>query len=481
MKNIKYLTWFLFIVFLYFYLHLFQNALIDDAFITLRYVKTLITSGTWGFFPGHIANSATSPLNVLLLTVVSLFMGATVEAVMWLTLLCLVFTAISLTRVSLQLTGTETFGWLAVSALVFNPLLMSTIGLESILFIALFAASVYCCQVQRWNLLALSLGLLTMTRAEGALFFLVFLIFIPTTKIKMRFALMFLLCTLPWYIFSWVELGSFVPDTFFIKTDQGSWWQWDYFNGMATLYYHAYPLETILSFVFLPLLTMLFNRKYAGVKILSIIGLAGLVHFIGYSLLRVPPFHWYYVPLDTVIILLGSFGLGVVYQKNNLIWQKGTLAFVTAIYFLIPMLGMFHILARDNFTVKEVPIHSNWATHEQYKAIGLWLKEEYGGETIRLVAGEIGTMAYYCDCRLLDRFSDRGWMQDYIVSLSSDSGITPVLYRINFMFYSAPKFPPDTYVLRAYTGEPDNQFEVIKKMQTSTKWIPQGFVILNRR
>src|SRR5215211_3454523 len=185
MKLKNYLLWNSYIAFLFLYFHLFKNALIDDAFITLQYVKTLLTSGTWGFFPGYITNSATSPLNVLLLTAISIVTGPTVEAVMVLSTLCSILIAISLTCISVQLTGTVSFGWLAVSALLFNPLLISTLGLESILFATLLVISIYGYQTQKWDLLALSLGLLTLTRADGGLFSLVFLIFLPTAKIRL--------------------------------------------------------------------------------------------------------------------------------------------------------------------------------------------------------------------------------------------------------------------------------------------------------
>src|SRR5262245_66323254 len=54
------------------YLSLFRDSLIDDAFITLSYARSLVTSGTWGFYPGHVSNTATSPLNVMLLALASL-------------------------------------------------------------------------------------------------------------------------------------------------------------------------------------------------------------------------------------------------------------------------------------------------------------------------------------------------------------------------------------------------------------------------
>jgi hypothetical protein len=476
---VTYGVWLLFSVFLYFYLHLFKNALIDDTFITLRYVKTLLASGTWGFFPGHVANSATSPLNVILLTIISLMTGPTVEAALWLYFVCVLCIAFLLVRLSVQLTDSRIFGWLATFALVFNPLLISTLGLESIVFATLFVFSIYSYHFQRWTMLAIASGLLTLTRPEGALFFLVFFLFVPTNKIRIQLVIVYFLCIAPWYLFSWIYLGSFVPDTFFIKTEQGTWWESDFFNGIRTAYYRLYPLEVILSFVFLPLTLLLLSKKIREAIILIVIGLAGFTHFIGYSSIGVPPFHWYYVPEVITLILFGSLGLGVFYRSSSKPWQKTVLVFLTAICFLVPALGMWLILRKDSFIVQEMPIHSNWATHNQYKEIGLWLKEHHEADTMRLVAGEIGALTYYCDCHLLDIFSDRSWLKDFIAERTSDTGIVPTLLRVNFAFYAEPHFPSETYVLRAFSGEPNVEMEIIKEWQTSTKWIPHGFLLLS--
>jgi hypothetical protein len=474
-------VWLLFGIFLYFYLGLFKNALIDDAFITLRYVKTLLTSGTWGFFPGVIANSATSPLNVILLTLISLVTGPTEAASLWLYLLCLLCIAVVLVRLARQVTGSEVYGWLAVVALVFNPLLISTAGLEGIIWAAFFVLAIYFYQIQRWAGLAAALGMLTLTRPEGILFFLVFILFTPDKQTKIKLAAVYLLCITPWYLFSWIHLGSFLPDTFFIKTEQATWYQWDFFNGMTSLYYVVYPLETALSFVFLPLAILLFHRKLRQVTVLVIVGLAGLIHFAGYSFLRVPPFHWYYVPQVVTLILLGSLGVGVAYRNSSSLWQRRAWGLVTALYFLMPALGMISILGHDHFIVREMPIHSNWGTLEQYKEVGMWLRDNHPKDTILLVGGEIGTLAYYCDCHLLDRFSDRRWLRDYISEHNSQAGIRSVFIRLNFAFYSYPNFPAENYTLRAYSAQPNINIERIKEWKTSTKWVPDGLLVLSRQ
>ena len=128
--------------------------------------------------------------------------------------------------------------------------------------------------------------------------------------------------------------------------------------------------------------------------------------------------------------------------------------------------------------VREMPIHSNWGTHQQYKEIGLWVKEHHGSDTIRLEGGEIGTLSYYCNCHLLDRFSDRGWLQEYIAKHNSTSGLISNLLRINFAFYSAPQFSDDVYILKVYANKPGNDIRVIKDWVISTRWLNHALVVL---
>jgi hypothetical protein len=47
----------------------FAATYTDDAFITLQYADTVLRSRCWGFLRGRPANTATSPLNVMLTAV----------------------------------------------------------------------------------------------------------------------------------------------------------------------------------------------------------------------------------------------------------------------------------------------------------------------------------------------------------------------------------------------------------------------------
>ncbi|HVF24957.1 MAG TPA: hypothetical protein VNA23_03660, partial [Anaerolineales bacterium] len=103
--KLKYATFPLLVVVLYLYINLFANALTDDAFITLQYVKTLLSTGTWGFLSGYMVNAVTSPLNVFLLALTGIFLGPTISAVIWLSTFILAFTVLFLVKISIHSFG----------------------------------------------------------------------------------------------------------------------------------------------------------------------------------------------------------------------------------------------------------------------------------------------------------------------------------------------------------------------------------------
>ena len=173
-----------------------------------------------------------------------------------------------------------------------------------------------------------------------------------------------------------------------------------------------------------------------------------VVHFLAYSALAVPPFHWYYVPEAAITILLGSLALGALHKASQQVpWQRRLAQAVIALAFLVPVIGMYQLLAADHFEVTEMPIHTNLATQDQYRQVGLWLKDNVGEKTV-LVQGEIGALAYYCDCYLLNEFTDRSWLADGVRTVIAGHSPSAALYALNFMFLrDDPGFPPYSYLL----------------------------------
>jgi len=149
------------------YVAIFKDSLIDDAFIQLQYAQTLAMSGTWGFFRDRLTNTATSPLNVELSARAGLIAPSMVDAIVWLTALEMLAILIFFLLAARKLFDGYAFGAIAFVACVGNPLVVSTIGLEGVLFITWISAAIYFFAAGRWSALAVCLALLTLTRADG--------------------------------------------------------------------------------------------------------------------------------------------------------------------------------------------------------------------------------------------------------------------------------------------------------------------------
>ncbi|MDP9370852.1 MAG: hypothetical protein M3Q65_00010 [Chloroflexota bacterium] len=166
---------------LFLYASLFKATYVDDAFIQLQYARDLIVHHTWGFFPDRVVNTATSPLNVILTALVGLVVGSLIDVVVWLTTLELALLLLLLLRISGHLFGNYYFGIFCFLAFATNPLLLSTLGLEGLLYTLLVIAAVAVSLSRTWWLLAVVLGLLTLARSDGGLLFVIFLLLLPVS------------------------------------------------------------------------------------------------------------------------------------------------------------------------------------------------------------------------------------------------------------------------------------------------------------
>lgn len=462
-----------FFAFFLFY-RLFQNALIDDAFITLDYVKTITRSGEWGFFPGHVTNTATSPLNVIFLSSIGLVLGCRTTLPVLTAAFCATVSLYFLEEISLELFSTKNFGTAGALALVLNPLLISTLGMESLLFGMLIIIPLFYYLKQNWFRLAFFLGLLTLTRPDGLIYAFVFVCFIPLWRNRLRTILVFVITILPWCLYSWIHLGSLFPDTLIIKVTQPNWGPYVFSNGLR-FYSLKYPFETFLSLIFLPFVFTLFNKQVRQNKLIRILLLSGILQFSGYSLLDVAPYHWYYAPAIINLTIFSCLSLGFLSSQYM---NKAATRVALLLVGLIPAIGLGQWLMGAHFNITEMPIHSNWATKTQYQEIGRWLKTECGVNPI-LLEGEIGTLVFYSDCFVLDSFSDRTWLQNMVEKLKSGDGVLSSVFRVNYFFLQKePAFPPPRFILTVNHGEKEIPKPIYKKWVTSTRWTPSSLVII---
>jgi hypothetical protein len=390
-----------------------HRALIDDAYITVDYARSLAQHGQWALEPGHPANTATSPLNVLLLAGLIVLSGAPVVSVGILLIASLATTGIALSAICARLGRSQWLAAIAVSLLVVNPLLISTIGLETYLGIALVATLGAAVVARRPVATGVVCGLLVLTRPDLAAFALAALIaVIASSPIRTRARRVAQVMgvagvvVLPWFAASWWWLGSAVPDTLLFKTSEV--WGGNSFAVGLWHYRLAYPLAVALSvlpaalgLVVLAVWSAVGTLRRAGsAGVLAVVwGLGALLHLTVYLLLRPPPYHWYYGPAIGSLSMLAVLGMGMC--SRRLRWTGSTGGAV-----LVAATVVF--LAVQPWTV--MPISTNWASAAEYAALAARAPR---GTTVEAF-GEVGTVAYFCDCTVVDRLSDRAQVADFL-------------------------------------------------------------------
>ena len=456
------------------YAYAFAGHYGDDAYIQLQYARNLIDHHSWGFIAGHVANTATSPLNVAVEAVFGFVFGSVVRGTVWLTavefsLLCLLLVAISR-----RLLGSAFAGVVATVALAANPLLFSTIGLEGLLYTLGLVAALWLLLAGRWVWLAVVLGLVTLTRADGALLTAVFAVALALAWGRRRstlgrlagFGLVYLAVQLPWYWYSWHHLGGFLPDTLFLKQAQyaqpGLWGGWSYANGLI-MFYRFDHAAVLGSFALAPLALLLFWRPGRELRRVAVVlAVYGLAHYLAYTALQVPPYHWYYLQQVVPALLLGALGAGSAARKlgasrprlgasrprlgtsgRRLGALGGTTVVVVALL-VVPV----HSLASD--WNGPLPF-SNWASPGRYAQIGRWVAAHTPPTATIELEGEAGTVGFYSQRSIVDDdgLTDLATANRLITAAARHQGpVWDWLLRLDMRYRPAPApLPPASYGL----------------------------------
>jgi hypothetical protein len=372
-----------------------------------------------------VSSTATSPLNVLLLALFTLVTGSPVVAVVVLLTLSMALLGAAVAGVCDHLGWSRWYGIAVLMLLGTSPLLVSTVGLETYLAVAMVAALAWAATARRPVLAGVVAGLLVLVRLDLVMFVIAALAAPALRRRAPRFLLAGVVVALPWFVVSWVLLGSVVPDTLLLKAGD-QWGPWTYLNGLL-LYSRVYPAATYLSVIpaglGIVVGVILLGRsivRRAGQLggLVAIWGGGAALHVIAFIFLHTAPYHWYYGPALGAATLLGVLGLAEMPQvaRRLGLLGSGALVVVAAIF-----------LGKHAWVT--APITTNWATADEYRAAAALAPK---GAVITS-PGEIGTLAYYCDCTVVDEFSDRGRMETLIRDRATASGsVFRALLKINY-------------------------------------------------
>ena len=416
---------------------LVSRALIDDAYITMAYARNLAFHLHWGMIADETANSATSPLNVIALGAITvvvrdgvvavgvLFVGATVLAAHW------------LAELAADTGLHRALPVVAVGTLLVNPLLLSTVGLEPYLTAALLAGLLRYGVARRSVAFGVLAGLCVLARPDTAVVVVVVALVLRPAWLRAIGAA--LAVTLPWYVFSWFALGSALPDTLVMKV--GEVWSsaHEFWNG-PLLYLTIFPVATALAFLpvlaglaaLVGLLVVRPREPWARAAVAA--GLGAVGHYGAYCLLHTAPYHWYYAPL----IIGTTFCAAIVAVRRR--WAVVTAAVVACAALLVDL--------QHGVPWTRAAISTNWATAAEYERMGTDLRPLVGTAAVES-PGEIGTLAYYCDCTIVDAFSDRGRVIAAIEAREQAGGLGAALLRLNYLHLDRGQAPrPVEYRLR---------------------------------
>lgn len=418
-----------------------HEALVDDAYITLTQVRTLVEHREWGLIPGHLSNTATSPLNVVLLALVTLVVGDPEVAALVLYVLSAALTARALLGIGSRLGLGEWPAVVTVPLLLLNPLVASSMGLETNLAVAATTCLAWAGLTGSARAFGVVAGLTCLVRLDLVVLVIVLaLVVMPVRRLPAAVGWAALVAA-PWFAFSWVVLGSFVPDTLLIK-QEAAWG--DFVTGLFTKYLTSEPLPTAASLaVALPgvlaLATWPVWRREAPpatARLVAGIGGGGVAYYLTFLALGVPPFFWYYgVPLASFTIV-GALVVCAAWQapaRRSLRTALAALVAVTAVPALLVWAAP--VVRTDPLAVS--PVGGNWARPDQYAAIGAALRPLIGRAPVRS-PGEVGNLLYHCDCVMVDKFSDRGLLRPLIRAKQRNS----LLWRINYAWLDTAELDP---------------------------------------
>jgi hypothetical protein len=452
---------------------LVRTSLIDDAYITLAYAQNLALDLHWGLIPQETANTATSPLNVALLggiTALTRLSGDAhpVIALGALSVAAAMVMAGGWIRVLRALQLPLAVGAIGVLLVLGNPFLVSSIGLEVLLIPALLIVLLAMALEERPGWFGVVAGLTVLCRLDLIVIVLVMAAATPAVRRSwLRAAGAAILVAAPWFVFSWIALGSAVPDTLVIKTSQQELFSiWTYLIGpvlYGTRHWNVVALAFVPALLGLFMLVAWFlarasirweAERFPRIGPAAALGAGGVAYFLVLMLLDVPPYHWYYVPPMTSLAMFLVIAIGVWLKEARGSPRLRSVVPRTVLV-VTALLGVAGLVREVTQGVPwRTPIIStNFAPAAEYARIGVELRERIGTAPVAF-HGEIGTIAYFCRCTLLEQFSDRGLLMPLIDQRIDGAGpLTRPLWRLNYLWLDRDQKPrPHRYTLRHAFG-----------------------------
>jgi hypothetical protein len=381
---------------------LFFDRVYDDPFITYRYAANLANGLGFIYNAGEHVQSTTTPLFTLLLASLTWLGGEQTP---------LPFVAHVIGALSLGLGGliiwrlghvwkTPWAGWTGLLLYPIFPLVVITLGSETPLYISLCLGTILLYTKQRYYGAAILAALAILTRPDGILIALVLAghyLLLVRKAIPWKAVLVFLLITGAWALFAWLYFGSVLPVTLVAKQQQMNIANTERFSaGFLTVlqWFDQWPYWLALAVAILGTIAIFWKGRPWLILLLWTI-----IYFLGYSLLGVSRYFWYYAPLVPGFLALMGLGVEALQDTLKKAWTFLRMKQSKGIYLVPLSLIIFFILAQfvSLWNLNQLPDPRS----ELYQKAGDWLAKNTP-TTINVGTLETGIIGYYSQRPMID-------------------------------------------------------------------------------
>ena len=377
----------------------FINWAYDDPFITYRYAQNIAEGIGFVYNPDERILSTTTPLFTLLLAFFHLFTPEVHQIANLIGAISLVSGGLLLFDLS-RSWNSPLVGWAGLLLYPTFPLVVSTLGSETPLYLALCIGGFAFYAREKYLLTAILTAFACLARPDGVLVPIILsidYIIRRSNQVPWKSVLLFSIILISWGVFAWIYFGFPLPVTLAVKQQQGLMeisqrFAEGFFTILQGYLNKQYILMVILAFT---------GALYAILKrrVWNLFLIWTILYFIAYSILGVSRYFWYYAPLVPGFVI--SIGLGVM-AIGDFLSKAGNdgFKFRTQLSRILPSALLIFMLW--------VNVSNLWQMRTQidnrflvYKEIGKWLNVNTSSEdNIGLL--ETGIIGYYSRRSIVD-------------------------------------------------------------------------------
>jgi hypothetical protein len=306
----------------------FRGQPTDDPYITYRYAYNLAHGNGFVYNVGERVQSTTTPLFTLVLAGGALLgfdiptFAYFINAVSLLILaaLCVAFVVAAGREIPEMGHFAPWIGASTGALSLICPVTTYGLGTEMPMITALAWGCWWMAARERWLWAAALAGLAAVTRGDGMLVGATLAIYFVATHLRMDprrwpwlAAGIYLLLALPWYLFAWAYFGSPLPATLSAKVAQGTApGATSFLEGLGEFWLRSFTDNPV---VWVPALALVIGGTVWLLlrgRALALPVIWAALFIVGFSVLRVPRYPWYYSPLVPSAMLALVVGAAVL-------------------------------------------------------------------------------------------------------------------------------------------------------------------------